>query len=1248
MKTIKFIAVLIAVIISSSGCGGQDWTPVYFQPPDQDDETSKSPSESLGGRKCTVQFTSKLCVQIKGDNIEAGLQEGEELCGEVPPFPIHINGSIASIEGSEFPDIDFEGGGLPAPITLNARGDSDGSTNTGEGPADGSGNITVNDFSFYIVALGIVGEVPGLSLTTGSTDELPHLPSISGSPPDASGAMTMVIGTVLGSIIPAADKYLKGASLSATMTGSISPPLTECGGEAEINIEVNKLIIDQDGQQTESPIPEGKYMEISNGTFIAESDSDIGDRFESTEKFRATNVGSQAIRINVPPQKGPFYITSVNSLSTTLNPQQSIVMNVAFRPKLDNSEPGDISEPLSIGPDQFFMTASALSKAGDGSINLVDDDGAVDQPDVDKVEVGSSALPANTEKAFFLCKEIECNETKLITSCRECDDPSSQPCDLLPVSTDGGPIGEVDADCKIVNPDAVPLYTIDLKGNAGVSLDAQKQVLAIRNDGVSDLNIAKIEIEEIKGSKSIGQFSIPDGAIFIATSFKDVKDRVNKALDGKGDLQGTKLPLTLKPYQKGYQENSLYVVVTYQPNDLIGSDGQSAGIGSKVKDKATLKVTTDDGEIETIVTGTTTIQETPALELYFKTSVGARHVIDGGEFPLKGVTAETEDLAVPMFLRTADTSQNILRVISITIDGDDEKMFQWLDTEDKIAAVEPATGKGMRCSIPIIDESTGDMIDESFELKPVSLSPNGFDLPPGAYTTDSMPLFGCLNFHRDDAEAFNKRIFNANMTVVAQELDATGNPAKNPDGSYRQTTLTAILKAAINPRSGRLVMRITQTMSGILNPKFPGMSSITSKKDRQYLVDSGKIKETDFEVFLGAIILDPFDEMTIDTLDGEKHLTVPNDGLTAIFRALDTHPVDDDYENEWLFDYASLLHDANRPEGSRGIFEDYPNVPPDTSANGWRIFTGTLSYPGPLPPPGTKNPEMPSDCAVVNPCDPEGLKKFTKSGVGSDGKGACAFFYASGGRYDSPAFHTESEMPGGEYENLCNRINEPQTLHDLDIGYSSVDGAITFEEVGLRFFGPTYFHNPGGPLGNYPPMDEVFHMSFTTEVLKPQRSPEDYNVLPDENIDLSKSEFKINLDDPKLNTVPICKNTVKDKVFGGQRYSGWRYLEGLLFKDEEATIPAGCPEEDNDYTGGSAYLRGRDVDHETGVFTLVTSAKFGSNEELSFAFKDVMIFVVMNGWLCDPMGSEEDFEGSLCFDEKFNERDAIGQISLTD
>lgn len=1238
-------AILLAGL--ASGCAGEDYTPVYFPPPAADEDRAPTTSEAAGGRMCTLSFTSQLCVAIKGEDIDVGTDPNDSLCAEVPPFPMRVEGSTITIRGSEFPDLEISGHGLPVPIVINARGDGEGTSNVGEGTIDQAGNITIGNFSFFILALGIVGEVPDLTLTTGSTEELPHLPQARGSPPDAGGAMTLVTGTVLGSLIEAADKYLMGASLTATFAGSISPALSECGGEAEHLIEVTKLVIDEEGRQTESHIPGGNRMEVSAGTYIAEGPGDIGPRFEASAQFRVKNISTRPQAYQLPPRKGAFYLDSTVPLAGTLGAGQSFILKVTFRPAMADSEPGEIVEALSIGPNQFLMVGKALAQSGEASVDVVDEGGGITKPDVDDVEVGSSKIPVSTERSFFKCEKITCGEAQAWTRCSQCPDPTATPCELLAVSTSGRPMGEVDSQCRLVDPNAAALLTMDLKGPGRAEIAAQKQVLAIRNKGVDDLEIKGISIEEVAGSRSPGQFVIPGNAIFLAKSFDDVRERVAQALQGDGK-QGTRLPAILAPFQPGFDETTLYVVVIYQPDDLLGADGEQAGVGSVARDRAIIRISTDGGEIETVVTGTTTILEAPPLELYFKTSTGTKHVLNNGSFSFSGVSASTVDVAVPLFLRTADAAGRPLRVTSIGIQGEGAQNFRWLDTAEKIAAVVPPTGKGMRCSVFDVDESTGEVVGESFDLNPVSLAPPGFDMAPGAYSIETMPLFGCVDFHRDEGEAPASRIFEAKLVISAQELDDIGMPVKNPDGSLRQTELSARLLAAIDPRSGKLVMRITQTAAAILNPQFPSFSAISARSEMVDAIASGQAKKTDLQVFTSAMILDPFDEMRITTSDGEKVLSAPNDGITGVFRVIDTHLVSVDYDDENLFDYASLLFDAGLAPGSRGIFEDYPNVPEGSKANGWRIFTASLSYPGPLAPP-EKKPQYPSHCLTsVNPCDPKDLKKFTDAGAGPDGKGACAFFYASGGRFDSPAFHTADELPGGEYTNLCNRVGEPQALYDIDTGRYSVDGRIEFEEVGMRFFGPTYFHNPGGPLGSKPPLDQVFVMGFTTGVLAPQEDPDSPDILPDEKIDMAKNEFKINLNDPTLASPPLCENNTRNRVVDGKRYSTWKYMEGLLFKDREATIPAGCPEEDNDYTGGSAYLRGRDLDHETGTVTFVAAAKFGSSDDLSFAFKDVMLFLILNGWLCDPMGAEEDFEGSHCFDQEFTEHDATGQIPIMD
>lgn len=1245
MPTISTALRLFALALAASlltACAGDDFTPVFFPPPGEGGEKLPTPSENTGGRQCTLSFTSQLCVQIKGDNIEVGVDAADALCAEVPPFPLHISGTTVELRGSEFPDITAEGHGLPAPITINARGNGDGVANVGQGTIDAAGNITIGSFSLFIVALGIEGEVGNLTLTTGTTEELPQLPAISGAPPDAGGAMTLVTGTVLGHTIDAADKYLMGASLTATFTGSIAPPLVQCGGSEEKAIDVRLLHIAADGSQTETPLADGNRMEISSGTYIADSPADVGPRFEASAKFRVVNIGSRPLSLALPPRLGPFSLRSIDPLTRTLSPQQSFVLDVTFRPAA-TEKPGVIEVPLPIGINQFFLVGQALSKGGEAKVSAIDDDGNVTAPSVGEVKLGQMLVPANAERAFFRCTPIACGETKAMTACSACPDPETTPCELLPVSTSGKPLGEVDATCAPLDPDATPLYTIDLKGSGEVSLAGHKQVLAVRNMGVQPLTLKSIALSDAEGSKSRGEFTIPPGAIFLAKRFGEIQGKVATALSGQA-AQGTALPAVLPPFQPGYDESTLYVVVTYRPADLIGADGQQAGVGSAVRDRAIVKIVTDAGTISTTVTAETTIREAPALELYFKTSVGVRQVDDGGSFPFRGMTPQTQDLAVPLFLRVADTAANTLRITSISIGGPDAGNFRWLDTAEKIAKVQPPSGKGMRCSIPTLDPTTGEMTGERFDLKPVSLDPPGFDLVPGAYSVDTMPLFGCVDVHVDEGVGPQKPLFTAELTIAAEELSAQGTPVKNPDGSVRQTKLSARLLAAVNPRSGKMVLRVSQTMAAILNPQFPGLSAISSRADVAGDLASGRMKETDLQVFSGAMVLDPFDEMTITSSDGKEVVSTPGDGITAIFRRLDTHPVSEAYDDPWLFDYANLPYDGARPEGSRGIYEDYPGVPADARANGWRIFTSTLSYPGPVAP-AEKKPSVPSDCVVVNPCDPEDLKLFTEAGASAKGKGACAFFYASGGRIDSPAYHTAAEMEGGEKDRLCNRIDKPQKLLDIS-GRSTVDGQILFEEVGLRFFGPTYFHNPGGPMGSKPPMDEVFQMGFTTGMLKPPASSKDANVLPDPKINFSKGEYKINLTDTSAALPPICETNTKNRIVNGRAYSTWRYLEGLLFKDEEGTIPAGCPEEGNALSGGQAFLRGRNADPETGTVTFVAGAKFGSSDDLSFAFKDVMMFIILNGWLCDPEGNEENFEGAKCFDPSFNDHDAMGQITI--
>jgi len=1223
-------ALLAALLFSACAT---DWDPVYFPAPEEE-PAGTQPDEAAPVGECTVSFTSQLCVVIKGDNIEAGTDSAEPLCVEVSPFPIHISGAEISIIGSEFPDIKVEGHGLPAPITINAKGSGTGDSNVGRGSVDAAGNMTFENFSFFIDALGQIGEVPGLTLTTGETEELPDLASISGSPPDASGAMTLVTGTVVGHTFEAADAVLMGASLQAIFSGSIAPTLDQCAGSGgPKSIDVKKLFINPDGEQSEEELPGGNRMEVSSGTFISEGSSDIGPQFEATAKFRLKNIGSNTLQISIPSSKGPFFISSMDALSKQLAPQQMMVIDVTFRPTIANAEEGEIVEPVMIGTDAFKLAAVAKSKSGDATISVVNDDGTLSAPDVDDVEVGGLAMPANSEKEYYECDQITCGETQSFTNCRPCADRANPDCRIFSVSTTGKPIGAVDSACAPVEKDASPKLVIDLRGAA--MLGAGKKIVALRNEGVLDLSVTAIALEEAPNSKSTGQFAIEQNSIYLTDDFEEIKN-----------AEAATLPFTLPPYQPGFNERSAYIVVTYQPTDLTGFDGSQAGVGSAVKDKAILRITTDRGSFTAEITGETSIREIPMLELYFKTSTGVKKVENGKTFSFRDVTAETLDNAVPLFMKLSDTASAAMRVVSIRLEGEDSNFYEWLDTTEKIQSRSPPTGRGKRCSIPILDPSTGQMTNELFDLNPVSLGSRGFDLAPGAFSTDTMPFFGCVNFHRDtaalDETSQSKRLFSTEVVITAQELDANSNPVKNPDGSYRQTELRGRLLAAINPISGKVVLRITQTTAAILHPQFPGLSAIASKKEKLLMAQA---VETDYQVFIGPFILDPFDEETIKDISGQKVLTTPGDGITGVFRALDTHPTNVAFEDPFLNDYSSLIYDGTLPAGQRGVFEDFPNVPEGIRGNGWRIFTSSLSYPGPLAPPEQRF-EEPSGCITINPCDPEDLRKFTSAGVPAGEKGACAWFFASGARYDSPAFHKADEMEGGDYHHPCEVVGEPQKLYDINTGHYTLDGAMTFEEIGFRFFGPTYFHNPGGPLGPVPPIDVIFHVGFTTETLKPPSGPDDLNTVPDQKIDFTHQAYKINLNDPTLVTPAICDANTKNRVIAGKRYSTWKYLAPMLSKDEAGTTRAGCPEDDNNFTGGSAFLHGRRLNHETGLVTFIAAGNFGSSNDLTFAFKDIMMFVALNGWVCNPEGSEEDFEGSRCYDVQFNDRDAASQISI--
>ena len=1231
-----FFTILIITILV--GCAGPDYTPVYFPAPG-----GSNPPPAAA--RCVLQMTSKLCVKIKGEKLEAGIKPDDLICADAPPIPIEILGEKTFLKGSDFPDIQVEimVKGVKTPMTMNGKGATDGSKNIGEGSWTPEGDIEIKNFSLFFNVLGANGEVPNLTWTTGLTKEVEGLDSLKGSPIGPDGKIKLVTSTILGHLFEAADKYLLGASLQASFEGKVDPPLSQCitaSGDGEKQLRIVKLRLDSSGKLSEEALPGRNVLEVSQGTFIAQSPQDVGSSFETRASFKAIHEGDKPINIQLPARVGPFYFEAEGRRNRTLQPNASFKFSVIFRPTHnDTPKAGTIKQTFRLGMDNFFLSGVALEPAGRPSVHRVDESGQTIAANIETVILNPLFVPATTAKNFFKCQKIQCEPFdsaqgkghESITQCTHCTPPEVQGCALKPINTAGKPIEEVDSACKPLYPGSSPLMALDLSGSSQIPLEASKQILTIRNTGVTDLTIKNIFIEEMPGSQSKGQFKFEKKWIRAGISFEK--------------SEATTPPLTLPPYRKGVQEKMLFLSVVYLPNDLIGFDGKQATSGIDVIDKAILKMELQKGFKTTQLIGRTKIQDIPDLQAYFATATGLKAKANSESFAMQEVTAKTQDMAVPVFLKLSDTASGGLRITEIRMVGKDTNFFEWLDTPAKVESRQPPSGFGKRCSIPIIDPTTGRQIDERFDLTFVNIGSQGFDLKPGATTQDNMPLFGCVNYHKDPNATIRQRIFQTNLVVTALKLDAQGKLEKNPDGSYKQTQLTIPLVAAIDPLRGKFVARISQTGTAILNPQNPVLTAVPSLSEVEMMEKAGESGREELLVMLGALILDPFDEFEIkDSQD--RVINKPGDGYTAAFRSTDTRPTTAHYDDEAFFDYTTLQHDSDLPIGKQGIFYDYDfspefPLPNPLKTNGWRIFTGSLSYPGPLSP---RSPINLNECEVVDPCSPEGLRKFSKSGVGSDEKGACAFFFVSAGRYHSPTFEP---IIRGESGNMCANREQPQDLIAMDNGHYSVDGSITLEDLGLRFWGPTFFHNPAGPLGNKPPLEEVLHIAFTTEILKPQSSPRDYNVIPDEKLDLKKQEHKLNLTDTNLTTVVTCPATTRNRTLGGKKHSSWRYFEPFIVKDEAGEIPAGCPEAENNFTGGTAFVHGRRIDPETGVFSLVNVSKFSSKEDLSLAFKDIVMFVILNGWVCNPQGDEKNFEGAKCFDPNFNERDAKAQVTMT-
>lgn len=1003
----------------------------------------------------------------------------------------------------------------------------------------------------------------------------------------------------------------------------IESPETEAppAEEEELKIDAFKLIVGPDGREKETPVPSGKILEISSSTFISRNETEIGTKFTAVAKFKFINKGSKPLSITIPSQKGPFFISSIGTLPQKLAPNQFIILTITFRPTADIiGKSGKIVEKLDIGGVEFDLTGMAIEPSGLAAVNIVDEAGKVEIANISTITFGEVSLSAHPARRFFKCSKIQCGGELMPARCAECIDMLGGSCELLIVNKSGEPIDEMDDKCQPVHKDMNPASEINLTGSG--EKKAEKKIIEVINIGTEPLIIKSIGIKEINSSKSTGQFSVNQSAAFTADSFDGAKRHAT-------------FPIVLPPFDPPIMTMRLFIAVAYHPSDILGSDGVSAAVGSSAKDEAYLTIKYENAASKIALVGTTSIKEIPALEVYVKSSTGVRPIANGDTLPFKGITSATRNIPLPLFMKLSDSATEGLKITSITLSGTN---FEWLDTPEKIAE----KPEGTRCTIPILDND-GNLVDTIENPDPVALAPRGFNLEPGVYTLANMPFFGCINFTRNSDSPFETTVFSGEMTITAETINPQGAPLLNPDGSTKETTFAFSLLGVIDPLKGKLVMRMTQTMAALMVPQFSSINSAPSKDILDILIADGEASESDRNIFIMSMILDPYDEETILNPDGSIAST-PGDGITAIFRPIDTRAIPVTYNDPTLSDYTSLIHNSLLPEDEQGIFSDYPNLPEDYRTGALKIFTSTLSYPGPLAPAEEK-PKAPSKCEKIDPCTVAGQKKLAEGPSNPSYKGVCTFFHVTAGRNDSPAFSYPTENPGGTRRPMCENREQPYELNSIK-GKYFLDGRMEFDNVAILFQGPTYFHNPAGPLGPVPPMDEMFLITFTTETLLPISETKDIDRIPNKRIDIAKGEYKINLNDTSSELPELCKNNTKNEVLRGKRYSTWRYLAKLLKKDKEGKIPAGCPEEDNNFTGGIAYLSGKRLDHETGHATFVGVSKFSSNDDLTFAFKDVIIFMILNGWFCDPSGPEEEMEGKYCYDKKFNYRDEQSQFSI--
>ncbi|MDO8494562.1 MAG: hypothetical protein Q7S68_04420, partial [Deltaproteobacteria bacterium] len=647
MRQQLFIALCFLNLL---GCAGEDINPVYFPGSEKTNANKKPPSDGedldISEARCKLSLTAKLCVKIKGANINVGTAEDQPLCADTPPIPLTIEGEKISLKGSEFPDIhvSVDIRNTATPLIINGKGDTDGTGNNGIGSWTADGHLLIQNFSFFISVLGMSGEIPNIDLTTDEARTVPDLPSLEGSEAQDSGEVKLVAATVLGPIFETADVFLLGASMQASFEGKFNPPLSECAEtkDGEKKIKITKLKINPSGASVEETLPGDNILEISKGTYIAQPPTDVGPHFEETAHFKVTNTGKKSLEIEMPTVVGPFFFFTEGTTRKTLAPDQHFNFQVTFRPDTTNTpEAGVIKNNFSLGGNRFELMGIALAPQGEMRVNQIANDGETTTANIDTLNLNTISVSATPERRFFHCRTITCNHEARLTECQPCQANSDAACTLQTINAQRKPVEEVKPNCETLSPNSAPQMQLNLSGGSQNPLRPGQQTITLQNEGIADLEVKKVSIEEFPSSRSTGEF----------------KFSINPAT----------LPVTLAPASP-----SLFsITVTYLPKDLIGADGSQAQAGQAVTDKAYLIVETTTGEHKTLLMGKTKVQESPPVQAFFGTALGLKAKSGSETFSFEEITQNTQNLAYPVFFNVSEAATTGVRITEIKIQGED-------------------------------------------------------------------------------------------------------------------------------------------------------------------------------------------------------------------------------------------------------------------------------------------------------------------------------------------------------------------------------------------------------------------------------------------------------------------------------------------------------------------------------------------------------------------------------------------------